>query len=463
MTMQTLQYSSEMLAPLIKDGRDSALLLTEANRLKYQTDTLNSIIIAAADGEILAASPQTLDLVGKTIDSKEGKQALSEQRPFISNPYQSMTGRFIIFISHPIFDDEGTYMGIVGGSIYLMEDNVLYDLLGEHFYQDDSYVYVVDKEGRIIYHQDTERINDVVNENLVVQKLMNKESGAERIVNSREVDMLAGYAYVPETGWGIVAQRPTEIALKPNHAMIRQMIINSLPSLLLSIVLVFFIAKLIAMPLQKMALLTEDSTQQNPSNQLRKVNAWYYEAIRLKRALTSSLGFLHDKVDHITHESQTDALTQLTNRRTLDSLLRLWVGEQTRFALIVIDIDHFKRINDTYGHAVGDQVLVYLANTMKAAAGEHAVCCRYGGEEFVVLLPDKGLAEAWEIAERVRLAVCAEASLCGEKITISAGVAAFPEQADNTVDLFHLADQRLYEAKRNGRNRTATGLSEKLS
>lgn len=117
MTMQTLQYSSEMLAPLIKDGRDSALLLTEANRLKYQTDTLNSIIIAAADGEILAASPQTLDLVGKTIDSKEGKQALSEQRPFISNPYQSMTGRFIIFISHPIFDDEGTYMGIVGGSI----------------------------------------------------------------------------------------------------------------------------------------------------------------------------------------------------------------------------------------------------------------------------------------------------------------------------------------------------------
>lgn len=458
MTLNTFKYSAELLAPIMVSEDRQQLLIEEAERLKYQTNMLNSIIITAADGEILATSPQTLDLLGEVLDSEGGKMALEEKKPLISKPYQSMTGRLIIFISYPIFDDQGQYLGLVGGTIYLLEDNVLYKLLGDHFYQDGSYVFVVDGEGTIIYHNDTDRINDVVASNTVVQKLMQKESGAQRVINTQSVDMLAGYAYVPTSGWGIVSQRPTEVALAANKAMINQMVSNALPSLLLSMLLIIFISSLIALPLQKLAILTEDSTQNNQKDRLHGVKAWYYEAIQLKQALTYSLGFLHDKVDHMTHESQTDALTQLTNRRTMDKLLSKWVGEKRPFSLIVVDIDHFKRVNDTYGHTVGDKVLIYLADSMKMATGESAICCRYGGEEFVVLLPNANIAEAWEAAEKLRRTVSAQTSPCGDVITISAGIAAFPDCADNAVDLFNAADQRLYEAKRNGRNQSNAGL-----
>jgi len=459
MTLNTFEYSAQLLAPImLRDDDDREVqLLEEANRLKYQTNTLNSIIIAAADGEILATSPHTLDLIGDTLNSEGGKQAFAEQKPLISKPYKGITGRYIIFISYPIFDEQEQYLGLVGGTIYLMEANVLYELLGDHFYEDGSYVYVVDPDGRIIYHEDHDRIGDLADQNPVIQELINTNSGAQRVINTRGVDMLAGYSYVPTSGWGIVSQRPTDAALVANQKMITRMILNALPSLLLSILLIFLISRLIAMPLQKLAILTEDSTRNNQKDRLFRVEAWYYEAIQLKQALTYSLGFLHDKVDHMTHESQTDALTQLTNRRTMDKLLGTWIEEKRLFSLIVIDIDLFKRINDTYGHAVGDEVLKYLANMMEATASQSAVCCRYGGEEFVILLPEAGIKEALELAERFRKRISAQESPCGDVITISAGIASYPSDADNKVDLFNLADQRLYEAKRNGRNQCNAG------
>lgn len=345
MTLQTLEQSSKALAPWMKQLDNVTItpdLLAEADRLRLQTDTLNSIVIADAKGKVVAASPQSLELVGRVLNSVGGMQALEEKKPLISKPYQSLTDRLIIFISHPIFDEDGSYLGLVGGSLYLREDNFLEELLGEHFYHDGSYVYVVDSNGHLIYHVDEERIDEDVSDNPIVQKLMNKQSGAERVINTKQVDMLAGYAYVPTSGWGIVSQRPTSVALEANDQMISQMIIKTLPILALSLVIIFFISYFIAKPLQKLAYLTESSTVINQRDHFNKVKAWYYEVIQLKRALTYSLGFLHDKVDHITQESNTDPLTKLTNRRTMDRLISQWLVERATFAIIVVDIDHFK-------------------------------------------------------------------------------------------------------------------------
>lgn len=158
-------------------------------------------------------------------------------------------------------------------------------------------------------------------------------------------------------------------------------------------------------------------------------------------------------MDYITKQSHTDPLTKLTNRRTIDMLLNQWLIEKKRFSLIVVDIDHFKRINDTYGHGVGDQVLIYLAEKMKEAVEkENGVCCRYGGEEFVVLLPELSREQALIIAERLRLNVSETVSACGDIITISAGIADSSESLQ-AEELFQIADQRLYKAKHNGRNR----------
>lgn len=452
MTLQTLELSAQEIALYMKNPDANDKLLQETERLKHQTDTFNSVIIANADGEIKATSPQTLDLIGKIMDTEGGKEALREKKPIVSKPYLSLTGRLIIFISHPIFDENQNYLGLVGGSLYLKEENILYQILGQHYYQDGSYVYVVDKDGHVIYHQDQDRINDVVSDNLVVQQLMQKQSGSSRVTNSQDVDMLAGYSYVPTVGWGVVSQRPAEAALVPTKDMMEEMIMRSLPYLMLSLFIIALISQLIAQPLQKLAGFIESSTEKNQTESLSKVRAWYYEAIQLKKALTYSLGFLHEKVDFITHQSKTDPLTKLTNRRTLDEQTQKWTNNGTAFSVVILDIDHFKRVNDTYGHSVGDEVLKFLAEKMKEVARKEDICCRYGGEEFVLLLQHMNEDEAYLVAERLRMTIESTLSPCGDYITISAGISSYPSTTTDLSELFDAADQCLYEAKNNGRN-----------
>ena len=453
MTLQTLATSSQNIVPYMNKENNEAKLFEETERLKHQTDTFNSVLIVDADGEIVATSPQTLNLVGRFMDSEGGIEALREKKPIVSKPYLSLTGRLIIFISHPIFDEDQNYLGFVGGSFYLKEENILYQILGQHYYEDGSYVYVVDEDGRIIYHQNPDRINDVASQNAVVQQLMNKQSGVARVTNSQNVDMLAGYAYIPTVGWGVVSQRPTEVAIVPTTDMMKDMILTSLPYLLLSLIIIVLISQLIAQPLQKLAGFIESSTEKNQNESLKKVKAWYYEAIQLKKALTYSLGFLHEKVDFITHQSKTDPLTKLTNRRTLDEQTQKWANNETAFSIVILDIDHFKRVNDTYGHSVGDEVLKFLAEKMREVARKEDVCCRYGGEEFVFLLHQMNEQEAYEVAEKLRKTIESTISPCGDYITLSAGISAYPTTSTNLTQLFDAADQCLYEAKKSGRNR----------
>ncbi|BAU27840.1 diguanylate cyclase (GGDEF)-like protein [Aneurinibacillus soli] len=451
-TLQTLQFSSKEIAPFMQN--DEGKLLHEANRLKMQTNTFNSVIIANAEGRILATSPQSLQIKNKMLTSPGGQQALKERKPIISKPYTAITGRLVIFISYPIFDEKGTYLGLVGGTLYLKEMNVLNELLGEHFYKDGSYVYVVDGDGRIIYHQDSKRVNDVVVKNQVVQKLMQGKSGAERVINTKHKDMLAGYAYVPIADWGIVSQRPVDIALVPATDMINEMIKKSFPFLLVSLLIIWWISRKIAQPLHQLAHYTENSTENSQEEHMEEVVAWYYEAIQLKKSLLHSLTFLHDKINYFMYQSTTDPLTKLTNRRTMDEQMKKWTENSIPFSLILLDIDRFKSINDTYGHSVGDEVLKFLARKMKENARQHDICCRFGGEEFLILLPNTEKNEAFHVAERLRMSMEAGASPCGEMVTISAGVSSYPDCTSETAKLIELADECLYKAKKSGRNCT---------
>lgn len=449
-TMQTLSVSASEIALIINDEN---ALLREADRLKLQTRTFNSVVIANVEGKVLATSPQSLDLKGKMLTSPASKDALEERRPFISKPYTGITGRLIIFISYPIFDQYDEYLGMVGGTIYLKEKNILNEILGEHFYKDGSYVFVVDEGGRIIYHQDQSRVNDVVSKNPVVQKLMKEESGAERVINTQNKDMLAGYAYIPTADWGVVSQRETEITLAPAKDMLRKMVVTSFPFLFVSLIFILWLSDKIALPLHKLAYYTENSTEKNQEKHIAKISAWYYEVIQLKKSLVHSLAFLHNRINYSNHQSKTDPLTKLTNRRGMDEHMEKWLNDETPFSLILLDIDHFKRVNDTYGHAAGDHVLQFLAIQMVESAEPHHICCRYGGEEFVMLLPGMKQQEAIHVAERLRTKMESTISPCGEIVTISAGVAVYPDHALDIEALLAQADASLYEAKKNGRNR----------
>jgi diguanylate cyclase (GGDEF)-like protein len=154
----------------------------------------------------------------------------------------------------------------------------------------------------------------------------------------------------------------------------------------------------------------------------------------------------------------TDGLTGLPNKRAVtDAMKRLFAQASTTaspLALLLIDLDHFKQINDQWGHPVGDQVLASVGTVLRSALRARDFAGRNGGEEFAVLLPDTVVPAALEIAERIRAAV-AEISLPGADVSVTAsfGVVGFPDHASTLDRLERLADAALYIAKRGGRNR----------
>ncbi|HEX3699912.1 MAG TPA: PleD family two-component system response regulator [Phenylobacterium sp.] len=172
--------------------------------------------------------------------------------------------------------------------------------------------------------------------------------------------------------------------------------------------------------------------------------------------------YLRDNLDHSLELAVTDQLTGLHNRRYMQSRLEALIkraaagGEPV--ATLVIDIDHFKKINDSFGHQVGDEVLREFAVRLASNVRAIDLPVRYGGEEFVVVMPDTRLKDAHRIAERVRLHVAGSPFrvLGGEEllsVTISIGVAASLGAADTPQALLRRADEALYEAKTSGRNR----------
>ena len=166
--------------------------------------------------------------------------------------------------------------------------------------------------------------------------------------------------------------------------------------------------------------------------------------------------------------SLRDGLTGVYNRRYFDqALTELWTAARaghTPISLVMVDIDHFKRVNDDHGHLSGDDCLraVAQALTLQLRRPTERVV-RYGGEEFFVLLPGAGEAEAAEAAERIRAAVASQPVRCGSRtvsLTVSVGVATFhPETALAHSDLLQITDRALYEAKRLGRNRVVAGVT----
>lgn len=164
--------------------------------------------------------------------------------------------------------------------------------------------------------------------------------------------------------------------------------------------------------------------------------------------------------------SLTDGLTGVTNRRGFDSAVRTQTASARRYrhavSLIALDLDHFKRINDTYGHAAGDCVLMFVASIlMEETRTEIDVVGRVGGEEFMMLLPHTHLAGASAVAERIRARIASSPVLFGDTsitVTSSLGVREFDFEEDPE-KLVIGADEALYEAKRTGRNRVVTSVS----
>jgi diguanylate cyclase (GGDEF)-like protein len=177
-----------------------------------------------------------------------------------------------------------------------------------------------------------------------------------------------------------------------------------------------------------------------------------HAAIAIERALLLA---------ELRYQATVDGLTQLPNRRfwfeQSQRILALAERAAQPHAVLLMDADHFKQINDSYGHDVGDRVLLAIGQILQQAVRKSDLVGRYGGEEFVMLLPETDAPTALQIAERIRQSVAEQSLVIGEHrltVTISLGVTTTDGQPLNLAALLHQADQALYAAKRAGRNRT---------
>lgn len=187
------------------------------------------------------------------------------------------------------------------------------------------------------------------------------------------------------------------------------------------------------------------------------------ERNRVEKALRDANAELEQSRAALEHMASHDELTGLYNRRHLNEMLRTEVARATRYrrplALLMIDVDHFKSINDRFGHRAGDDVLRGLSRLLRAQLRTMDVCARFGGEELTVLLPEMVEDGAMIVAERLRVTIANHAFAIADDeqpitVTVSIGVATLPGDADTDGALMQAADRALYAAKGLGRNRT---------
>lgn len=173
--------------------------------------------------------------------------------------------------------------------------------------------------------------------------------------------------------------------------------------------------------------------------------------------------FLRTRLAESVEMSITDALTGLHNRRYLESHMKTLTTDSLRtgraLSMLIADIDHFKQVNDTYGHDIGDVVLKEFSVRLKRNTRGMDLACRLGGEEFVIIMPDTDIARAYQVGERLRATVAADNFSIGNgqsiRVTASVGLATLERGDDTPETIFKRADNALYAAKRRGRNRVA--------
>lgn len=188
--------------------------------------------------------------------------------------------------------------------------------------------------------------------------------------------------------------------------------------------------------------------------ELRKLNE-KLEALVEER--TKELKVANEKLSQL---AITDSLTQIFNRRAIFNLLNQELRRSIRYtrplAVVMIDVDHFKPFNDTEGHILGDQALKKLTETLKKNLRTTDIIGRYGGEEFLLIMPETNLDSAFEICNRLRTIIEKtefSGKNCTKNLTISMGLSTFPEKGMTPEELINMADSSLYEAKKQGRNK----------
>src|SRR5215467_4193857 len=331
---------------------------------------------------------------------------------------------------------------------------------------------VIDVKGKI--HSRKAAMKERVGQKLwnpqVIESILAGSEGVLEAKGEDGVDWLLAHQVVYTNPDGafplrvLITVPMTRVFEEANRALVRDLLGITLATLFL-LVAAWFGAEWFMLRKFRALLSTAERMRAGDLNARTGIPDGQEELSQLAHAFDDMAGALQQREQRLQEQAISDPLTGLYNRRYLNEFLPRELARSGRsnmpVALLLFDLDHFKRVNDSYGHEAGDIVLTAVGNLLRGNVRGSDIACRYGGEEFALILPETGADAALRRAEDIRLAISTLSLVyAGQplgKVTASFGIAVFPDHAQDTDDLLRVADVALYAAKGAGRNRIVVG------
>lgn len=484
-----LEVSLLSRAPLLRRGNlDDPDILTSMELRSQSRAEYAWMGVADAEGHVRQAVNGLL--VNQSVQARPWFQA-GLRGAYTGDPHEAVllakllpgnaTGeplRFIDFAA-PILDNRGQVVGVLGAHARWNWVTRIVDSAVRKGSMPDVEALIVDHDGKVLYP-----------ENLMGEQLSNlpTTSGDTGTTPGWSVGngFLTSIVAVPTpagTGltWYIAVRQPLDIALQPARVLFYKLLMLGVAAAIIFALVAYYLALSLSRPIEQLAKSAKRVQNQqagatfslnHPVREIaqlgQSIHGMTQSLLGKERELQEANASLEATVTQRTAAltlanaellklATHDALTGAFNRRRFDEKLAeyslLFQRTGRTFALLVIDADHFKNINDTYGHDVGDDVLRQLAQVIQSSTRVTDFVARYGGEEFAVLLPDiEAPASPEVVAEKIRAAIAGATFATVGKVTVSIGVGLARLSDGTTTALIKRADQQLYEAKRAGRN-----------
>ncbi len=478
---------SENLADMADSSPDATETALRKSHIKAYLKSVgekftlyDNLILIDLAGEPVVADAEndaSIELPKEWLERLKGELLDGEKNQFAAH-----VDRKSLFIAEAVRASDGSILGLLAARINL---NAIRAILKRQTTGGIDEIYLLDAAGRLLVSTNNDAAEPRYMVRFKAQSASETESGrrsAAEYISHHERAVVGTATPITFMQWRMVAEMEKESAYE-EIAALRRITATLVSALMLLIgTLAYIFGHRLVAPVRRLSreaakVATGDLDVDIPVSGLSEVSYLtqvfnqMVANLRLKRlALSSANQALRETNAELHQISITDGLTGLFNRKHIMELLSREKSRSQRsgskWSILMLDIDYFKEINDTYGHPIGDKVLRRLAETLTSSVRQCDLVGRYGGEEFMVILPESTIADAARTAERIRANV-GNLQFIEEQenfaITVSIGVAGYPDHGEDTEKMLSCADNALYMAKSGGRNRVVAAEVEACS
>ncbi|HEX2945515.1 MAG TPA: EAL domain-containing protein [Clostridia bacterium] len=465
MISELIEKEINLQASLASDSNVLALLTDQSNQ--YKIDTVNKLMIKYAENKpnligvflnntvgISLATNNTSEVGMVLSDRNYHKRTVAAKASVISETLQSrFQGSQIFVATYPVFSPKnGEFLGYIASAI--RSDSMAVNLKGMKLNgADSSYAYLIDENGNIIYHPDTKKIGHPV-ENPEIREIMTKiqddGKSSPAIVRYSEngQDMIGACSLIARTKWMLVIVGNMNEFEAPIKSLTTVIIVFGVLITIITSIVGYFLARQISNPIIK-----------SLESKNEELTALYEEISASEEELHEQLNELNEHRATILEMAYHDSLTQLANRALfiehLNECISISEHSSSKFAIAFLDLDNFKRINDTLGHSIGNELLVSTSKRLMNGIGDDDFIARLSGDEFSIVLSNiESTDEITPYLDKIMEQFNEPFDIKNKTInlTVSIGISVFPKDGTTVEELLKNADTAMYKSKEMGKN-----------